>query len=163
GAIVVLQPDGKRVAGVGDETIVTSTRSTIKPIQTIPFITSDAADRFDVSPREIAAASASHQGGPVHTQTVAAMLARAGLEESALACGPQTPYSAEAAKDVEGLGLPFTQLHNNCSGKHAAMLLTAIHRGLEREGYYLPTHEVQRAIISVFAALAGLEPNSIPT
>ncbi|HMG34597.1 MAG TPA: asparaginase [Blastocatellia bacterium] len=163
GAIVAVTPDGKTVAGVGDETIVTSTRSTIKPIQTIPFIASGAADHFNCTAREIAVASASHQGEPVHTQTVAAMLAKGGLDESALACGPQPPYSAEATRELERLGLPHTQLHNNCSGKHAGMLLTALHRRLGVDGYYLPEHGVQRSIVEVFSALAGLDPHGIPT
>ena len=156
GAIVVAEPDEKIIKRLGDDSFVTSTRSTIKPIQAIPFITSGAADHFNISDRELSIACASHEGEPIHTETVAAMLARAGLDESALKCGAHAPYNADIAKSLEAAGEPFTQLHNNCSGKHAAMLLTAVHRGLPIEDYYRPEHPVQREIISVFARMAGV-------
>ncbi len=153
---MVAEPDEKIIRRLGDDSFVTSTRSTIKPIQAIPFITSGAADHFNISDRELAIACASHEGEPIHTETVAAMLARAGLDESALKCGAHAPYNADTGKSLEAAGEPFTQLHNNCSGKHAAMLLTAVHRGLPIEDYYRPEHPVQREIISVFAGMAGL-------
>lgn len=156
GAIVVAEPDGTIIKRIGEDSLVTSTRSTIKPIQAIPFITSGAADHFNISDRELAIACASHEGEPIHTETVAAMLARAGLDESALKCGAHAPYNADTAKSLEAAGEPFTQLHNNCSGKHAAMLLTAVHRGLPIEDYYRPEHPVQREVISVFASMSGL-------
>jgi len=156
GAIIVVTPNSTQVTCLGDPGLVTSTRSTIKPFQALPFITSGAADRFKASPREIAIACASHEGEPIHTQTVAALLARAGLDESALRCGAHEPYNVETAADLKRTGLPFTQLHNNCSGKHAGMLLTAVHRGLAIDAYYEPEHPVQRAIISAFARFADL-------
>jgi L-asparaginase II len=156
GAVVVVEPDGTEVAVLGDGDLITSTRSTIKPIQAIPFITSGAADRFGCSPKEIAIACASHEGEPIHTETVAAMLSRAGLQESSLSCGAQTPYSAAAARELERRGMPFTQLHNNCSGKHAGMLLTAVHRELPTEGYYKPDHPIQQAIVSALRELGGI-------
>ena len=153
---MVAEPDEKIIKRLGDDSFVTSTRSTIKPIQAIPFITSGAADHFNIIERELAVACASHEGEPIHTETIAAMLARAGLDESALKCGAHAPYNADTAKSLEAAGEPFTQLHNNCSGKHAAMLLTAVHRGLPIEDYYSPEHPVQREIISVFARMAGV-------
>ena len=156
GAIVVAEPDEKIIKRLGDDRFFTSTRSTIKPIQAIPFITSGAADHFKIIDRELSIACASHEGEPIHTETVAAMLARAGLDESALKCGAHAPYNADIAKSLEAAGEPFTQLHNNCSGKHAAMLLTAVHRGLPIEDYYRPEHPVQREIISVFGRMAGV-------
>ena len=95
GAIVVAAPDGSVIHRIGDDSLITSTRSTIKPIQAIPFITSGAADHFSVDERELAIVCASHEGEPIHTETVAGMLERAGLNESALRCGAHAPFSAE--------------------------------------------------------------------
>src|SRR5262245_55150650 len=103
GVIVVAEPDGILTV-VGDDTISTSTRSTIKPIQAIPFITRGAADHFSVDERELAVVCASHEGEPIHTETVAGMLGRAGLDEAALGCGVQVPYDAETAKRLEAEG-----------------------------------------------------------
>src|SRR5205085_9235291 len=95
GVIVVADPGGKLLLNYGDADLVTSTRSTIKPIQALPLVTSGAADHYQLTPRELAAACASHEGEAIHTETAAHMLERVGLGESALLCGVQVPYSAE--------------------------------------------------------------------
>lgn len=157
GAIVALEPDGRVVSCLGDDQITISTRSTIKPIQAIPLITSEAADHFNLTPRELAVACASHDGEPIHTEAVGAMLARAGLSESDLLCGAHKPYSEETARRLECEGKPFNRLHNNCSGKHAGMLMTALKRGLSIKNYIAPDHPLQREIISIFSRMAGLD------
>ena len=159
GAIVVVSPDGQVLTRLGNDLSITSTRSTIKPIQAIPFIISGAADHFSVDDRELAVVCASHEGETIHTEAVAGMLERAGLDESALRCGPQAPYNAEAAKKLEASGQPFNQLHNNCSGKHTGMLLTAVMGGLSLDDYVSAEHPVQREIISTFARLAEFDEN----
>lgn len=157
GAIVIAEPDGLVVNRLGDDSLITSTRSTIKPLQAIPFITSGAADHFSVDERELAVVCASHEGEPIHTETVAGMLGRAGLDETVLRCGAHAPYNAETAKKLEAQGDPFTQLHNNCSGKHTGMLMTAVFLELPIEDYVSPEHPVQRQIISTFASMAGVD------
>lgn len=157
GVIVAVEPDGQIVSHLGDVNLVTSTRSTIKPIQAIPVITSGAADHFDITPRELALICASHEGESFHTETVAAMLARIGLDESALLCGAHAPFSEDTARQLERDGIPFSQLHNNCSGKHTGMLATAVHLGISIENYIAPDHKVQEEIISVLAHLTGLD------
>jgi L-asparaginase II len=162
GAIVALEPDGKIIASLGDIDFITSTRSAIKPFQALPFILSGAADRFNISQRELAIVCASHSGESYHTETVAALLERLGLDESALRCGAHPPYHEATAKQLERDGQPFTQIHNNCSGKHTGMLATCVHRGLATDNYTDKAHPIQQEIIATFSRLAGLgEP--IPT
>ena len=79
--IVIADPDGHLVFSYGDADLVTSTRSTIKPIQALPIILSGAADHYQLTPRELAVACASHEGEAIHTETAAHMLARVGLDE----------------------------------------------------------------------------------
>jgi L-asparaginase II len=156
GSIVAVEPDGHVVARLGDESMIVSTRSVIKPIQAIPVITSGAADRFNISSREMAVICGSHEGERMHTEAVAGILGRLGLDQGALLCGAHPPYSQEAAAMLDKRGEPFTPLHNNCSGKHSGMLATAVHRGLPLEDYVSPEHPVQQAIIDVFRRIAGL-------
>lgn len=157
GAVAVAGPDGRVINGIGDASLITSTRSTIKPIQAISFITSGAADHFSLDERELAVVCASHEGEAIHTETVAGMLARAGLDESSLRCGAHAPFSVETAKHLEERGEAFNQLHNNCSGKHTGMLMTAVLLGLDLDDYVSVEHPVQREIIRTFAGLAGLD------
>jgi L-asparaginase II len=162
GAIVVVDSRGEVLKQLGDDGLITSTRSTIKPIQAIPFITSGAADHFSVDERELAVVCASHEGEPIHTETVAGMLERAGLDETSLRCGVQIPFDAETAKRLEADGKPPTQLHNNCSGKHTGMLMGCVLRGLEVDDYLSRENALQNEITSTFARMADLN-DEIPT
>lgn len=162
GALIAVELDGSVAAQLGDGDLLTSTRSTIKPFQAIPFITSGAADHFGISDRELALVCASHEGEAFHVERVAGMLARAGLDESALRCGAHAPYNASAARELETEGRAFSQLHNNCSGKHTGMLLTAVHRNLPLDDYYKAEHPIQREVVSLLTRMAGLD-GEIPT
>jgi L-asparaginase II len=162
GSIVVVEPDGRLVARLGDESMIVSTRSVIKPIQAIPVITSGAADRFNISSRELAVICASHEGESMHTEAVSELLARIGLDHRALLCGAHRPFSEETAAELDRRGDPFTSLHNNCSGKHSGMLASAVHQGLPIEDYVSPEHPIQQAIIGVLRRISGLGRN-IPT
>ena len=51
---------------------------------------------------------------------------RPGLEEGDLACGPHEPLSNRGARFLRDAGERPSRLHNNCSGKHAAMLATCV-------------------------------------
>ena len=55
---------------------VTYLRSSAKPLQAVPLVASGAADHFGFTEQEIAVACASHNGEPIHTETVAGMLAQ---------------------------------------------------------------------------------------
>src|SRR5215510_5845862 len=162
GSVVAVEPDGHVVARLGDESMIVSTRSVIKPIQAIPVITSGAADRFSISSRELAVICASHEGEPMHTEAVGQILTRLGLNASALLCGAHPPFSEATATALREQGHAFSALHNNCSGKHSGMLAAAVHQGLEIDNYVAPQHPIQQAIVGVFSRLAGLEPG-IPT
>jgi L-asparaginase II len=156
GAIVAVEPDGRALACFGDDSLITPTRSAIKPIQAIPLITSGAADRFQITSRELAVICASHDGEPIHTEAVSELLAKIGLSQDALMCGIHPPYSKEIAREMERRSIAPTQVHNNCSGKHAGMLAVAVHSGVSTSDYIWPDHPVQRAIISIFTRISGL-------
>ena len=53
------------------------------------------------------------------------MLAKAGLDEDALACGAHWPLNADAARALARRADTPSALHNNCSGKHAGFLCMA--------------------------------------
>jgi L-asparaginase II len=75
-----------------------------------------------------------------------------GLEEGDLACGPHEPLSARGAKLVRESGQRPSRLHNNCSGKHAAMLARAHTEGWTHQGYERTGHPVQRDILTEVAS-----------
>jgi L-asparaginase II len=157
GAIAVARADGKVVAAIGDAMRPVFPRSAIKPLQALPFLETGAVDRFGFGDREIALGCASHTGTAQHVAGVAALLGRAGLSVGALACGTHEPTDAATARAMIRSGAQPTALNHNCSGKHAAMLATAVHGCESLEGYWRPEHPVQQRIRGALEDLSGSE------
>jgi L-asparaginase II len=156
GHVAVVTPEGSIVSYAGDPANVTFLRSSAKPLQAIPLLLSGAADRFGFTDKEVALACASHNGEPIHTEIAASMLRKIGLGPEALKCGVHEPYSAKAAAELRASGKSPTELHNNCSGKHAGMLAVAKHLGAPTESYDQPENQVQLAIGRVVAQFSGV-------
>ncbi len=151
GHLIVLSGDGETIAQIGDPEIVTFIRSSAKPFQVLPFLLSGAAERFGFSENEIALACGSHSGEPMHSALAAEMLEKAGFGEPDLRCGAQIPFDEKCAENLIRAGQNPTQLHNNCSGKHAAMLAFARHIGADAKTYESPENPVQAEILKVFS------------
>ncbi|HEY0727550.1 MAG TPA: asparaginase [Pyrinomonadaceae bacterium] len=157
GHVIAIEPDGNVVAHLGaPQTTVTFLRSSAKPFQALPLLTSGAADRFDFTDREVAIACASHNGEPIHTKLVTSMLEKIGLGPEALKCGAHEPYGVEAARVLRERGEAPNALHNNCSGKHAGMLALALHLGAPIETYNRAENPVQLAVGKAVAQFTGM-------
>lgn len=146
GAVCVIDAAGETVLAAGAIGRPVLPRSAIKPLQAIPLIEDGAADAWKIAGDELALACASHSGDPLHLRTARDWLNRLGLPESALACGPHLPLGRMSAAVMEANGETPCRLHNNCSGKHLAMISEALHIGRRLEGYTEPDHPVQRRI-----------------
>jgi L-asparaginase II len=157
GSAVVVDAEGAVVAAWGDTALPVFPRSAVKPLQALPLLETGAAGRFGVTDEEIALACGSHGGEPEHVERVGAWLARIGLSPSALVCGSHPPLSEHAARDVIRQGQSFSPLHNNCSGKHAGFLTTAVHLREPATGYAGPVHPVQLRIKRVLTQMGGVE------
>jgi L-asparaginase II len=156
GHIVVVNPAGNIIASLGAPENVTYLRSSAKPFQAIPLLTSGAAERFDFTDREVALACGSHNGEPIHTELAASMLRKIGLGLEALRCGAHEPYGVEAALELRKRGEQPNALHNNCSGKHVGMLAVALHIGASIDNYESPQNPVQKAIVEVVSQFSGV-------
>jgi L-asparaginase II len=155
GAGAVCDADGGLVFGFGDIERPIYPRSAVKAIQALPLIESGAADRFGLTEEELALACASHSGEAAHAAGAAGMLAKAGLDEGALACGAHWPSGAEAARALARAGMAPTALHNNCSGKHAGFLCVACALGAPVAGYETAEHPVQREVRAALEEVSG--------
>ena len=156
GHLLVTDGRGEPVFVVGDPKAVTFLRSAAKPFQALPCITSGAADAFHFSDEEIALACASHSGEPRHVRIAALMLDRIGLNEAHLHCGTHLPFSEKETERMLRVGEYANQLHNNCSGKHAAMLALAKHIDADIATYELPEHPVQQLIFDAVAEMCEI-------
>jgi L-asparaginase II len=146
----------KLVARAGDPDAVCFWRSGAKPFQAIPFVAQGGVDDLGWGDDELALACASHGGEPEHVALAEAMLRDIGLEEGDLACGPHEPLSVRGARLVREGGGRISRLHNNGSGKHAAMLARAHTAGWPTGGYELPDHPVQTCVLETIASWCGV-------
>ena len=157
----VVGPDDRLVGGARDARQVTFWRSCAKPFQVMPFIESGGADRLGWGDDQIALACGSHGGEPEHVAIAQAMLTDIGLEEGDLVCGPHEPLSARGQRILRETGDFPSRLHNNCSGKHAAMLARACTTGWPTQGYERLDHPVQRAALETVSRWTGTPAQAI--
>lgn len=160
---VVVDAGGERIIEVGDPSRVTFLRSAAKPFQALPLVEDGVAEALGFGAREVAVACGSHSGEPAHLSVVASMLARAGFSAEALACGPHTPMGEAAAEALFRSGGEPERIHNNCSGKHAAMLALARHHGWSPEGYEAINHPVQQRMLDEISRWCDWPTTSIRT
>ena len=155
GAAVVLDGNGRVLFEAGDIDAPVFPRSAVKVMQALPLVESGAADAYGFGHRELALACASHSGEPGHVELARAMLAAAGHGEAVLECGCQWPMDRNATLALAKSGAEPSQLHNNCSGKHAGFICAACHLGIDPAGYVNYDHAIQSMIRDTLADLTG--------
>ena len=156
GAVAVADGAGRLVASVGDSEQRLFFRSSAKPFQAVPMITTGAADRFGFTTEELALACASHTSTEQHQEVVRSMLRKAGVEEQDMRCGISPPLDdVEKARVTLGIVEP-DQVTCECSGEHAGMLAACRAANWSIEEYVAPDHPLQRDIKAAVAAACGL-------
>lgn len=139
-------------------------RSSAKPFQAMPVIESGAAAQFGFNARDIAIISASHSGEAAHVDAVASILERIGILPSDLVCGVHPPSHSATRSAMIKRGEEPSEIHNNCSGKHAGMVALARALKAPVQGYHREDHPVQKAIRDNVAMMTGLKsPESLIT
>ncbi|MFW6088490.1 MAG: asparaginase [Gemmatimonadota bacterium] len=136
-------------------------RSALKPFQALPVVEDGAAEAFGFTAEHLALACGSHGGRPEHVERVGEMMAAVDVGEAAIHCGPHAPYDEGAALAIAREGGRPRRLHNNCSGKHVAMLALAAHRGWEADGYWRFDHPLQRRIRACMARWIDSDPDEL--
>ncbi|HEX2194479.1 MAG TPA: asparaginase, partial [Candidatus Limnocylindria bacterium] len=98
--MAVVAADGELVASAGDADTFVYLRSSAKPFQLAPFVTSGRFDAYDFpAPTEaLAIMAASHAGEDRHARTVQGLLRAGGLGREVLACGTHAPFDRETAE-----------------------------------------------------------------
>ncbi len=139
GWLVALDAYGKVAADLGSGSGPVLPRSTTKPLQALACLMAGAA----LSGDELAVAAGSHTGEDAHVEAVQRILARAGLDESALGCPIDWPEDESTRERLIKAGQTRSRIRMNCSGKHAAMLLACATNGWDTATYLDPHHPLQ--------------------
>ncbi len=170
GALAIVDTSGAVHTALGDIERPVFPRSAVKLLQALPLVASGAAEAFALTDAELALACASHSGEPAHVATAGGLLAKLGLNESALECGTQWPSREPVLRGMLERGEVATPLHNNCSGKHGGFVcvacLMARQAGVEpaefARGYISAEHPVMREVSAALSAATGTDIEHAP-
>jgi L-asparaginase II len=151
GSVVALDADGQVAWSIGDVESPVYPRSCNKPMQAVGMLGCGLGLEGEL----LALAGASHSGEEFHLRGVRRILSAGGLDESALQTPPDYPLDDDAKIAFIQSGRDKAPIAMNCSGKHAAMLLTCVRNGWPLETYRDATHPLQVALASSFVEQTG--------
>jgi L-asparaginase II len=149
GHLIVLNADGSTYLSKGSPELPIYPRSAIKSIQAAAMLKAG----LKVEENELAIICASHSGSQSHINLVTKMLTSRGLSISQLKNAVDKPLG-EKEKITWG-DKALSQLAQNCSGKHAGMLIACQQNGWDMNTYLDLDHPLQVAIKNEIEALSG--------
>ncbi|MFE2566383.1 asparaginase [Streptomyces mirabilis] len=151
GSVVVLAADGGVDLQIGDIEAAFHPRSALKPVQAVAMLRAG----LPLDGELLSLAAASHSGEERHLAGTRRILELAGVTEGDLRNVPDLPYDPVVRDAWIREGRLPSRLAQNCSGKHAAMLMTARLNGWSLDDYLDPGHPLQQAIAEIVEDLTG--------
>ena len=155
GHLIVLNADGSTYLTKGSPKLPIYPRSAIKSLQAAAMLKAG----IKVLGNELALICASHSGSQSHIDLVIKMLEKRDIPISALKNAVDKPLG-EKEKIAWG-EKPPSQLAQNCSGKHAGMLITCQQNGWDMKTYLDLDHPLQIAIKNEIEELAGEKVSAV--
>jgi L-asparaginase II len=151
GAVAALATDGTFAFTAGSANAPVYPRSSNKPLQAAAMLRAG----LPVDGELLALAAASHSGEDFHARGTRDLLDLGGLTPGDLRCPPALPMDETTARRlIKTQDAPESRVRNNCSGKHAAMLVTCIANDWPTETYLDPGHPLQLHIRKTVEDLA---------
>ena len=155
GHLIVLNADGSTYLSKGSPELPIYPRSAIKSLQAAAMLKAG----LKVEENELAIICASHSGSQSHIDLVTKMLTSRGLSTSQLKNAVDKPLG-EKEKITWG-DKAASQLAQNCSGKHAGMLITCQKNSWDMNSYLDLDHPLQVAIKNEIEELSGEKVSAI--
>lgn len=136
-------------------------RSCMKPMQASPLIDLNIDEKYSLSEEEIAVCCASHTGDKIHQKYIKSVLKKTGFTENDLLCPAHEPLSKKECEFLLLNSLLPQKIHNNCSGKHSAMLAICKEKGFSVQNYKDFSHPLSDFIINKVCQLCETDRNDI--
>ena len=155
GHLIVLNADGSTYLSKGSPELPIYPRSAIKSLQAAAMLKAG----LKVEANELAIICASHSGSQNHINLVTKMLTSRDISISQLKNAVDKPLGEK--EKISWGEKPASQLAQNCSGKHAGMLITCQQNGWDMNSYLNPDHPLQVAIKKEIEALAGEKESAV--
>lgn len=164
GHVVEVDVEGRVLRLLGDPDHVVTLRSTVKPFGAVALVEAGGPEAWDMTGAEIAILASSHSGEDLHVRTLQALYRRAGIRQSALACGTEgMPLDQLTAARLARDGERPSAIRHMCSGQHSVFLLLSKLGGWSPDGYWRDEHPAQVAYRSAVARAFGTEPARLVT
>jgi L-asparaginase II len=149
GHLIVLNADGSTYLSKGSPELPIYPRSAIKSLQAAAMLKAE----LKIEENELAIICASHSGSQSHIDLVTKMLTSRGLSTSQLKNAVDKPLGEN--EKISWGDSPPSQIAQNCSGKHAGMLITCQQNGWDMNTYLDLNHPLQVAIKNEIQELSG--------
>jgi len=121
-------------------------RSAIKILQAIPFIQSQAKNKYNLTQKQIAICCSSHCGEEEHINALKEWIKKTKININQLKCGIHNPINLKSSNKILLSGIKPNQLHNNCAGKHLGMISGCKASNLNILNYLNINHPYQKKI-----------------
>lgn len=151
GSLVALNNDGGIHVSRGELASPIYPRSALKPLMAVAMLRAGVV----LNERQLAMAAASHSGAPIHQEIALSILTDAGLRVDQLRNSTDLPYGVAEKEAWLAAGNGPTQLAQNCSGKHAAMLATSVANDWPLESYLEHDHPLPTLVREVVEEMTG--------
>jgi len=158
GSVDILTQTDLQVANLKDGEIfgeislsLDSVRTVLTEITLDPFSDSKAIDFYKLNKKQIALSCSSHNAESFHIKELKSWLKKTNLTKSHLQCGIHNPLDKKSAEKLFLSGKKPYQIHNNCAGKHLAMLSSCLMKKLPINNYLDFDHPHQESIRKVFS------------
>jgi L-asparaginase II len=161
-SIAVVDGSGRLTHYLGDTGLVMMTRSSIKPFQLTPLLTSGAADYFRFTNEQLSIMAGSHSGTDRHRQVVISNLETAGNKPEFLQCGTHVPIWMQYEGKYPMSGEDKDPVRHNCSGKHSGFLALAKFLGVPPEEYLNPESKSQKLVKKTISEICEYPENKMP-
>lgn len=143
--IAVVNSDGKLTHYHNNPHKIIYARSSIKPIQAIQCLKSNAYEKFKISDKELSLICSSHKSQDFHIESVKSILKKSNIDESCLKCGVDKSSS----------------LQNTCSGKHAGMLISLKALNKDLDDYLENENFIQKDIVNDLSKICDYDKEKI--
>ena len=149
--LVATDPDGGHPLRHGRVEDAVLPRSSLKPVQALTMVRLG----LDLPPHLLALVCSSHSAEEVHRQGVAEILATVDLELDDLQNTPAFPIGELENARWLAAGTAPASVAQDCSGKHAGMLVTCRVNGWPTHDYLDPAHPLQQAMATTTHEVVG--------
>ena len=162
GAMAAVDSSGNLLTSLGDPNLLTFPRSSMKPLQALPFVEDGGPEHFGLTEEELAILCASHHGTDEHVRVLRSIHAKVGLQEADLQCGVHWPPDKATVLAMRERGEEPTPYRHNCSGKHSGMLAQALLHDYSKGNYLSMDNPLQQRILKTVAEMCDVKPEDMP-